>query len=611
MLFQKVVSRSAAQVPDVPAETRRSNWIIHRNPVTERSLSIKPYGPSVDVCSPSVDIGWNPAGHRPSLVGVSALLQAARTAERPLAVVSTPHGPALAQGGTFVDVRTAARDEPISPVIRILFPLSAEQWGHPAFKQAWNLRYAYVMGSMARGISSIEMVRAAAEAGMMGFFGAAGIPPDELSGWVHRAVREIAPKPFGFNLIHSPFDPELESHAVDCYLRSGIDRIEASAYMNLTPALVRYRLSGIHVDPSGCIVCPNRVMAKVSREEVARKFLSPAPEKILASLVDSGHLTCHQADLARRVPMCDALTVEADSGGHTDNRPAIALFPTISALRDRIVRQHGFDRPIFLGLAGGIGTPHAVAAAFAMGADYIQTGSINQSCLEAGVAPDIRRLLCETRQADVAMAPSADMFEMGVNVQVLKRGTWFPQKAQKLYELYRRYESLEVLPEAVRQTLEKEYFRRSLEDEWESTRTFFQKRKPEELLRAERDPKHRMALVFRSYLGQSSLWAKNAVVERRMDYQIWCGPAMGAFNAWAEGTPFQNPDNRKVVDVALALLREAAVIEQVNEMQRAIQDEERFRMAVGLGTVSKPDGFERVQDMSEKPMPAASVESPQ
>ena len=544
-------------------------------------------------------------------MGASALLEAARTAEAPLAVVSTPKGPALAQGGTFVDVRTAAPEQAVFPVIRILFPLSAEQWGHPAFKQSWNLRYAYVMGSMARGISSIDMVRAAAEAGMMGFFGAAGIPPDELSGWVDRAVREIAPRPFGFNLIHSPFDPELESHVVDCYLRAGIDRIEASAYMNLTPALVRYRLSGIHVDPSGRIVCPNRVMAKVSREEVARKFLSPAPDKLVASLVDSGRLTRHQADLARRVPMCDALTAEADSGGHTDNRPAIALFPTISSLRDRLVCRYGFDRPIFLGLAGGIGTPHAVAAAFAMGADYVQTGSINQSCVEAGVAPEIRKLLCETRQADVAMAPSADMFEMGVNVQVLKRGTWFAQKAQKLYECYRRYESLEALPESVRQTLEKEYFHRSLEAEWESTRTYFEARKPDELLRAERDPKHRMALVFRSYLGQSSLWAKQAVAERRMDYQIWCGPAMGAFNAWAEGTPFEDPDNRKVVDVALALLREAAVLQQVNDMQRAIQDEERFRRTVGLGTFSKSDGSDRVRDIAENRMPAASMESPQ
>ena len=36
-----------------------------------------------------------------------------------------------------------------------------------------------------------------------------------------------------------------------------------------------------------------------------------------------------------------------------------------------------------------------------------------------------------------------------------------------------------------------------------------------------------MALVFRWYLGMSSRWAIEGSVERRSDYQIWCGPAQG------------------------------------------------------------------------------------
>ncbi|WP_051327717.1 PfaD family polyunsaturated fatty acid/polyketide biosynthesis protein [Desulfatirhabdium butyrativorans] len=509
-----------------------------------------------------------------------------------LVLVATPEGAALARGGHFAGVSEPAREQTSYAVLQILPPFHAWDWGCPSFKKSWGLRYAYVMGSMARGISSLEMVHAAAHGGMLGFFGAAGMMPQEVAHWVDRANREIAPRPFGFNLIHSPFDAELESRVADIYLTAGIDRVEASAFMGMTPALVRYRLSGIHTDPSGTIVCSNRVMAKISREEVAQKFLSPPPEKILVQLVATGAISRRQAELARHVPMCDAITAEADSGGHTDNRPAIALFPTIVALRDRMMAQHGYDRAIPVGLAGGIGTPHAVAAAFAMGADYIQTGSINQSCVESGVAPEIRKLLCETRQADVAMAPSADMFEMGVKVQVLKRGTWFAQKAQKLYDLYARYEGLDALPEAARQSLEKDFFGKSIEEEWESTRAFFEKRKPDEIRRAERDPKHRMALLFRSYLGQSSLWAKHAAPERRMDYQIWCGPAMGAFNAWAAGTPFENPENRKVVDVALRLLNDAAVLQRMQWARAALQQAIRHDPAghFGPGFASQPLG---------------------
>ena len=68
-----------------------------------------------------------------------------------------------------------------------------------------------------------------------------------------------------------------------------------------------------------------------------------------------------------------------------------------------------------------------------MGAAYVVTGSVNQACVESGTSPAVRQMLAEAEQADVAMAPAADMFEMGVKVQVLKRGTMFAMRAAKLY----------------------------------------------------------------------------------------------------------------------------------------------------------------------------------
>ncbi len=43
-----------------------------------------------------------------------------------------------------------------------------------------------------------------------------------------------------------------------------------------------------------------------------------------------------------------------------------------------------------------------------------------------------------------------------------------------------------------------------------------------------------------------------------MDYQVWCGPAMGAFNEWARGTFLEKPENRRVVVVAQNLMYGAA-----------------------------------------------------
>ena len=91
--------------------------------------------------------------------------------------------------------------------------------------------------------------------------------------------------------------------------------------------------------------------------------------------------------------MAEDITAEADSGGHTDNQPAIVLLPTMLALRDRMQAQYGYDRPLRIGAAGGISTPWAAAAALAMGAAYLVTGSVNQSCVEAGTSDVVRRML--------------------------------------------------------------------------------------------------------------------------------------------------------------------------------------------------------------------------
>ena len=86
-----------------------------------------------------------------------------------------------------------------------------------------------------------------------------------------------------------------------------------------------------------------------------------------------------------------------------------------------------------------------------MGADYVLTGTVNQACVEAGTSEAVRRMLADAEQADVAMAPAADMFEMGVELQVLKRGTMFAMRAERLYRLYRDHAGLDQLPPRDRQ----------------------------------------------------------------------------------------------------------------------------------------------------------------
>jgi PfaD family protein len=453
------------------------------------------------------------------------------------------------------------------PLIAHTAPLPPEQLGDATFREAYGVRYAYASGAMANAIASVDLVLAMGRAGLLSSFGAAGVVGPRLEEAIQRVQQGLPSGPYAFNLIHSPSEEAMERRAVELFLQYGITRVEASAFLDLTPHVVRYRAAGLSQDAQGNVMMKNRIIAKISRREVAQKFMEPAPERILRPLVEQGLITPQQAELARRVPVADDITVEADSGGHTDNRPLVSVLPAIISLRDELQVKHQFPTPVRVGAAGGISTPASTLAAFMMGASYVVTGSINQSCVEAGASAHTKKLLSEADIADVMMAPAADMFEMGVKVQLLKRGTMFPMRAQKLYELYRQYNSVEEIPAEERDKLEKQILKRPMEDIWQDTVKYFMERDPEQIHRANDNPKRKMALIFRWYLGLSSRWSNSGEKGREADYQIWCGPSMGAFNNWVAGTYLQAPENRRVADVAEHLMLGAAYLYRVQHLK--------------------------------------------
>ncbi|MBQ7528493.1 PfaD family polyunsaturated fatty acid/polyketide biosynthesis protein [bacterium] len=437
--------------------------------------------------------------------------------------------------------------------------------GSKSLKEDLGIKYPCISGSMANGIASEDLVVSMAKAGMMGFFGSAGLSLESVEAHIDSLKEKLGDLPHGFNLIHSPYDQDLESKLAELFIDKGVENLEASAFLTLTPPILHYRYSGIKRLPNGEIFSPHRVFAKVSRQEVAQKFLSPPPAEMLQTLVEQGKLTPEEAELAQYLPPAYALTAEADSGGHTDNRPALVLIPSIIELRNTMQKKYGWNVPV--GAAGGVSTPQAANAMFSMGAAYIMTGTVNQACVESGSSDCVRDMLSKANSADVTMAPAADMFEMGVNVQVLKWGTMFPLRAKKLYEIYRTYPNYQAIPQEVREQIEKSILRAGFEEVWQSTAQFFMKRDPRQIDKANKDPKHKMALVFRSYLGQASRWANAGLPERKADYQIWCGPSIGSFNQWCKGTFLDSAKERHADLVNLNILAGACVLARVSLLQ--------------------------------------------
>ncbi|HWI19266.1 MAG TPA: PfaD family polyunsaturated fatty acid/polyketide biosynthesis protein [Vicinamibacterales bacterium] len=491
----------------------------------------------------------------PTVIDPKGTMRLLRDLDTPCSVVRQGDGVMLARDSG----RSAGSGEPLARVPAI----TPAQLGSPGFRQAHRVEYAYMAGAMAKGIASEDLVIALGRAGILGSYGAGGLTLDRIEQGIVRIQKALAGKPCAFNLLHSPKKLQTEDATVDLYLKHNVRTVEASSYMDLTPSIVRYRLAGLRRRDDGGVAIDNRVIVKLSRVELATRFMQPAPSAIVQQLLAAGRISPEQAALAPLVPIADDITVEADSGGHTDNRPLVAILPSMLRLRDQLQARHRWTEPIRIGAAGGIATPHSVLAAFTLGADYVVTGSINQSCVEAGTSAVVKRLLVEAAMTEVAMAPESDMFEQGVRVQVLKKGSLFPMRAQKLFECYQRYDSLEAIPQPVRQQLEQQVFKDSLDRIWSMTEDYLSAHKPHQLARAADDPKVKMALLFKWYMGQSSRWAVEGAADRVLDYQVWCGPAMGAFNEWARGTYLEAAENRRVADIARVLMSEAALLYRV------------------------------------------------
>lgn len=458
------------------------------------------------------------------------------------------------------------------PLTGVVPPVESTQLGASSFREVHGVKAAYVAGAMAGGIGSADMVMAMGAAGLLGFYGAGGLPLDVVERDVVRIKEQLGSTPAGFNLLHNPIEPSVEMKTVEMYIKHECKTVSASAFMTLTPAIVRYRLHGIRRRPDGSIHCPNAVFAKVSRAEVAEPFMRPAPQKLVDQCVREGWLSMEQAELAGQVPMAEDITAEADSGGHTDRRPLMVLLPTLQRLRTRVMEEEGYAErgiQIRVGAAGGIGDPESAYGALAMGADYLLTGSINQASLEAGTSPLVKEMVAAAGMADVATGPAPDMFEIGAHVQVLSRGSMYAQRAGRLYDLYKRFTSMDEIPEKDREKIEKTIFKRSFDEVWDGTRTYWLERDPAEVDRAERDGRHKMALTFRWYLGMTSRWARLGERDRKRDFQVWCGPSMGSFNDWVSGSWLDPLESRGVVDIAWAILQGAAALRRV-ESARAL-----------------------------------------
>ncbi|MEK9145895.1 MAG: 2-nitropropane dioxygenase, partial [Elusimicrobiota bacterium] len=127
---------------------------------------------------------WRPEGALASSREASIKDRLLRLRE-PFFVVDMDGRPSAVSGGSAL--LGGAAQEPGSLSLLAYVPACPpEALGDLSFCRDHGLRYPYLCGAMANGIASVEVVEAAARAGALGFFGAAGLSLERVEAAIDR-----------------------------------------------------------------------------------------------------------------------------------------------------------------------------------------------------------------------------------------------------------------------------------------------------------------------------------------------------------------------------------------------------------------------------------------
>ncbi|MGW4463795.1 ACP S-malonyltransferase [Micromonospora sp. NPDC004704] len=389
-------------------------------------------------------------------------------------------------------------------------PTGTRVGGSAALRAEYDVRYACLAGSLPYGVTSPALLRRLSDAGLLGFFGAGGLD----TAAIRAALVELRGVPrYGMAWPGGRDERSL----CDLYLVHDVRQVEVSGPLGaVSPQLVRFRYAdGLR-----------RVLVRITDPATATRFLRPPDPAVVRALVDEGLLDANAAASAARLPVATDLAAEGD---------ALALVPALVAQRDR-------EAPtVRIGVAG-VGTPAAVAAAFALGADFVVTTTVNQCTPEAATSDAAKDLLGTLDVTDTRDAPDPELFELGARSRVAHKGTLFAARAEELYRLYLRHDRLEDLSAQERVALERTHFGRPLEVVRESLGV------------VGRDAKHGLALVFAAYCREATAAALRGTPGQRLNYRVPASADIGAFNRLVDSEPLADWRTRHADAVAERLM---------------------------------------------------------
>lgn len=255
-----------------------------------------------------------------------------------------------------------------------------------------------------------DVVAAVTRAGGFGVLGALAYSPAELETELDWIDEHVGDRPYGVDIVMPAKyigkgggpDASVEhlSELIPQEHRDFVERILAEYGVPPLPEDVEARTvkaAGLNVDLEG----PGQVDVSLAHPKVRMlvNALGPPPPDVVARAHDHGlvvgALVGSRQHAERQVAQgVDVIIAQGtEAGGHTGDVATMVLVP-------EVVDAVGPDVPVLA--AGGIGTGRQIAAALALGAQGVWTGSIWLTVTEADTAPVVvERLLAATSRDTV------------------------------------------------------------------------------------------------------------------------------------------------------------------------------------------------------------------
>lgn len=273
----------------------------------------------------------------------------------------------------------------------------AKAWNHTRVSKALGIVYPIIQGPLG-GLSSQRLTAAVSNFGGLGSFGAHGLEPSEI-GEVIAEIRSLTSKPFAMNLWVSMEDAGARTSDAAAFNR---------ALSHLAPHIEA--VGGVQpvFAPYKPIRFEDQTRVLLDAHVPAFSFIYGIPQKEILDearkkgIVTLGTATTPDEAIALEQAGVDIVVASGfEAGGHRGSfqRPAedsltgtLSLVPqTVDAVKVPVVA------------AGGIADARGIAAAFVLGAEGVQMGSVFLACEESGTHPLHREVILRGKAGRTAL----------------------------------------------------------------------------------------------------------------------------------------------------------------------------------------------------------------